>query len=532
MKSLKLAIALALFAAGLTGAHAQSWLTNNLVAWYQFNGDTSDSSGNGYDGYFNGYFATNRFGTVGKSIAFDGSGNDVFQAYNLPLLNQNFTYSVWVKISGQNHNNDIQSFGVLGPAPQHTWNYTYNVSSRYWNLWDDQNNTWNSSATASNPTANWVHVVITYDATNYEHIYTNGVLANSRAVTEPINDAGGRTFLIGTCDGAGGQVMNGLVDDVRLYNVALTAGQVSQLYVIESHSTPAATATAVLDYGFVVHANLLFGGIGYTSTPSVQFIGGGGSGAQAVAVVSNGVVTAINVLNAGYGYTNTPLVVVAPPYYPVPNLAITPASGLAFTGLAIGTNYQVQQLVSGSWTNQASPFTATNSTFVQPVTGSVTAAGYRLAPSPIPATATANPVTVSGFIVGATLTAGGSGYVTNPAVTITGGGGANASASAKISAAGVVTNITILNAGGGYTGTPVISIAAPPFTTYSPAVIPMVQLATSGLVPYGNYQIQNVAAFGTAWTNSPGGAFSPAAATNSLFFPITGQAAYYRLQVH
>jgi hypothetical protein len=78
------------------------------------------------------------------------------------------------------------------------------------------------------------------------------------------------------------------------------------------------------------------------------------------------------------------------------------------------------------------------------------------------ATATAtNPV--SGFITTINVTFGGSGYLTAPAVTIFGGGGSGATATATISN-GVVTAVNI-NPGGngsGYTSIPNVTIASPP----------------------------------------------------------------------
>lgn len=73
------------------------------------------------------------------------------------------------------------------------------------------------------------------------------------------------------------------------------------------------------------------------------------------------------------------------------------------------------------------------------------------------ATATAN--TIVGFVIGATITNGGSGYTSPPAVTIT-GAGSGATATATLTN-GVVTGITINNAGSGYTGAVTISIAPP-----------------------------------------------------------------------
>lgn len=73
------------------------------------------------------------------------------------------------------------------------------------------------------------------------------------------------------------------------------------------------------------------------------------------------------------------------------------------------------------------------------------------------ATATAN--TISGFVIGATITNGGSGYTSAPSVTIT-GSGTGATATATISG-GVVTGISINSAGSGYTGGATITMAPP-----------------------------------------------------------------------
>ena len=535
MKSLKTAIALALLATGLNCARAQSWLTNNLVAHYLFNGTGADTSGNSHNGViqYGAYYGTNRFGIAGKSLVFNGT-NSSFVATNFPLINSNFTYSAWLKISGLNSTgdyDDLQTFGCLGAYPGVTWNFTFDESHGGFNLWDDSNQTWYTDGGDFTAASNWVQAVISYNQTNgTEWLYLNGNPVASRGVSLPIPDGGDRRFFVGAYDITEGQPFKGQIDDVRLYNVTLSSNQVSQLYGVEAYATAAALGTAALDHGFLVYVNLTYGGTGYTNVPTVQFIGGGGSGAQAVAVVSNGVVTAINVLDAGYGYTNAPLVVIGPPYVTTPVLAIAPATLLTFSNLVTGTNYQLQVLVTNYWTNQQSAFTATGSVFTQSVTGLPGGANYRLVPSPVPATATATATVVNGFMVNATLTGGGSGYVTNPAVHITGGNGSGALAQARISAAGVVTNLTVTSAGSGYTGTPAVSIAAPPVTAISPAATPQIQLNSSSLIPYVSYQLQAAPALGGIWTTWTGGSFSPTGTVNSQFLSVTNQAGWFRLQ--
>jgi hypothetical protein len=137
-----------------------------------------------------------------------------------------------------------------------------------------------------------------------------------------------------------------------------------------SLSPHAATASAVVTNGFVVAATITDGGDGYTNTPTVKIIGGGGSGAQAVAVVSNGVVVSIDLWDAGSNYINTPLVVIDPPFIPNPVLGVAGMSFLTFSNLSVGGVYQLQQLAEGYyWTNQPVNFTATNSVYAQMVSG-------------------------------------------------------------------------------------------------------------------------------------------------------------------
>ena len=73
------------------------------------------------------------------------------------------------------------------------------------------------------------------------------------------------------------------------------------------------------------------------------------------------------------------------------------------------------------------------------------------------ASATAN--TIVGFVIGATITNGGSGYTSAPEVTIS-GNGTGATATATLND-GVVTGITIVSAGSGYTTGATITIAPP-----------------------------------------------------------------------
>jgi formylglycine-generating enzyme required for sulfatase activity len=76
-----------------------------------------------------------------------------------------------------------------------------------------------------------------------------------------------------------------------------------------------------------------------------------------------------------------------------------------------------------------------------------------------PATALAS--VTAGFVTAITVTSGGSGYTSEPAVTITGGGGSGATAKAILNGDKVAV-VVVLTAGSGYSRPPAVSIETPP----------------------------------------------------------------------
>ena len=328
-------------------------------------------------------------------------------------------------------------------------------------------------------------------------------------------------------------LMNISGNDAGIYSVIVSnaIGSVTSSNAVLTviPATSPAIGTAILSGSFVTGVNITDGGRGYTNTPLVRFIGGGGTGVVAFAVVSNGVVTSIIVTNAGFGYTTVPVVVIDPPLILNPVLGIAPMSFLTFSNLAIGGTYQLQQLFLYYWTNQPVNFMASNALYTQMVAGAVGSGSYRLALNPVPTQAFATAQMFNGFVVGATVTSGGSGYVTSPAVSIVGRSVIGAGAFSSISG-GVVTSITVTNAGYGYTNAPTIQIAPPPAAAVFPAVQPVMRVDSASLAPYDNYQIQFKPDIMAPWMNWDGGLFSPTSATNSQYIFITNGVGFFRLQ--
>ena len=258
MKILRGVLGIAVVLAMAEISYSQSFLTNGLVAHYKFDGNSNDSSGNGYNGTkIQATYGANRFGQNNSALCLNGT-NSVFEVTSLPALSSNFTYSAWVKVSGENHDsNPNQSFGVYG-FPNVMWNFCYNMDGSF-NVWDNINQTWEVATGSHNPIYSWAHVAIVYAPAGIEYLFINGTLSGSRQVGLPISNSGGTNFFIGAIDGDQSQSFNGCVDDVRIYDHALSSNEVFMLYAIESNYTNPPTITQQpTDINANAHSNITF----------------------------------------------------------------------------------------------------------------------------------------------------------------------------------------------------------------------------------------------------------------------------------
>jgi hypothetical protein len=93
---------------------------------------------------------------------------------------------------------------------------------------------------------------------------------------------------------------------IRLHQMSEADGDTTVKWAVgwsDGTAAPTLAASGSLD-----QIEVTSGGSGYTSAPTVNLTGGGGSGATAVAVLDGDEVVAINVTNPGTGYTSAPAV--------------------------------------------------------------------------------------------------------------------------------------------------------------------------------------------------------------------------------
>lgn len=198
-------------------------LKNGLVGWWTMDGaDTSggtiiDKGSGGHNGSKNGN-PIGGAGRIGQAMKFNGIDDRVNVIYtggqNYPM-----SLSFWSK-EGAASGSKIAVALNGGTFP-----FVEFVQSPYRLLYYGSTNGYLYSNTIPNATA-WHYVVVTAASTtaNSVNIYIDGALSNSISVvaTEPMSVIGSSILI--------GNVLNGLMDDVRLYNRVLSASEVKALY--------------------------------------------------------------------------------------------------------------------------------------------------------------------------------------------------------------------------------------------------------------------------------------------------------------
>jgi hypothetical protein len=185
---------------------------------------------------------------------------------------------------------------------------------------------------------------------------------------------------------------------------------------------------------------------------TLTLVGTGVSATAVAGIITEGGIRTITVTNRGGGYTS------------VPRVAISSAPSGGITGIATAVMIGGINVCNQSANPKAR--SVQNIDIINPGAAYTLAPGVRvIGGGGAGAAATA---TIADGVVGIiTITAGGSGYVTDPTITfsnevfLSGVSTAGAAATAIVSAAGTISGIHFINAGLGYSTAPTITISDP-----------------------------------------------------------------------
>lgn len=231
----------------LTGCPFALW--QGLLAWYPFANNANDAGANGLNGTVNGgtTFAADRFGNPNSCVSFDGSTGFVSVSDPAGLLNfdariNDYTVTVWVDLADTN--NDYCLVIDRGTGQAVPTSYTLRFIAAYdrfqFDLWDGTTGVSVTNFTAPTP-GQWCQLALVMQ-NQQMHLFFNGgeetgpnnnggVLPGGFGST--INADGSRDF--GRFAGGGfSDYFNGSMDEVRLYNRALSASDVATVYAFES----------------------------------------------------------------------------------------------------------------------------------------------------------------------------------------------------------------------------------------------------------------------------------------------------------
>jgi hypothetical protein len=199
--------------------------TDGLVAAYSLEGDATDASGNMLDGTIMGdpNFVE---GVAGMAMDLDGV-DDYVDCGNDPIIDaiSEISVSAWLNI--RSINTAWQAAVVKG---ENAWRLgNVNLDPRF----HFGITIWNAPDTASVDGAievgfdEWHHVTGTFDGANIS-VYLDGVLDTSVPTTEPIGISATNMF-IGDNSESPGRYWDGLIDEVMIYNRALSEDEILYL---------------------------------------------------------------------------------------------------------------------------------------------------------------------------------------------------------------------------------------------------------------------------------------------------------------
>ncbi|MFZ5630039.1 MAG: LamG-like jellyroll fold domain-containing protein [Spirochaetota bacterium] len=159
-------------------------------------------------------------GDAGGAFYYDGSTNNSSSGYGLPSGNSARTLCIWIKPQISQSNRVLVAHGTAALNRGFGMSLETNAVS----LWSYGNSV--SLYTYTPQLNTWQHLCGTFEGGN-GRIYANGVLLGTQVLAGTLDTAGDQ-LAVGSNLG-GGNIYQGTIDDVRVYNSALTDLQVRQL---------------------------------------------------------------------------------------------------------------------------------------------------------------------------------------------------------------------------------------------------------------------------------------------------------------
>jgi hypothetical protein len=255
-------------------------LDNSLVSWWKMDDNAGDKIVTDYMGANNGTSATNTSvihtaGKLGGAMTFNGSTSFIKLDTATDFgITDKMTASVWVKFNNSDTNKVI--LGTQGSSNGFVIRQSVNTPGKLqWQVLNTIGGATNLQTSATYSDNQWHLVTGTYDGSNTV-LYIDGIYITKGSLTGNVAYPSAYPFSIG-CYAAGRlesfSVFNGSIDDVMIFNRALTTDEITGLYnaTAISHSS----TLSIGDHTYKAYAQDLLGNVGsstlatFTITPTV-----------------------------------------------------------------------------------------------------------------------------------------------------------------------------------------------------------------------------------------------------------------------
>lgn len=208
---------------------SQADIASGLVAHWPLDGNANDASGNNRNGQlFGGVLTTDRFWKPNAAIDFSEAGSYVVaDNTNNVFGSAPFTVSFWRKGYGEHtavclEDTNSVVWAVGGIAGQLHVDENVELAGSRTNLY--LNITYSAS--------DWNQIVLVYNGSS-SGFYLNGQLVSNFALPALANSAPSHKLYIGADPYAGTEFFQGAIDDIRIYNRALSSDDIAELYDVE-----------------------------------------------------------------------------------------------------------------------------------------------------------------------------------------------------------------------------------------------------------------------------------------------------------
>ncbi len=247
-------VVIAILAFAVTKSYSQnlpSYIpTNGIGGYWGFNSNANDESSNANNGtIINGAsLCDGRSGVLNNAFDFDGINGQINVNHSSSISPLNYlTVSAWIfprvyednkycVSKGSHINLDYRSYSIIGPQSNGKWMFTLNAGGSETQLESNSNATLNQ----------WSLITVVYDG-NQMYLYINGTLDNQTIKTGTINQTTeGLTFGSHIFYSYSDYWFNGKIDDIAIYNRALSQPEIIQLFTA-NQATDAFITTWVTD---------------------------------------------------------------------------------------------------------------------------------------------------------------------------------------------------------------------------------------------------------------------------------------------